>query len=450
MSKGRILVIDDEYLIRWSLQQNLVEHGYEVFMTASAEEGLAVMEREDPDLVLLDIQLPGMSGMELLRGIKKTRPECAVVMITATSDLSVAVRAMKDGAFDYLPKPFNLDEVRITVDKALETRRLKDEVTRYREKENRQYGFHNIIYRSREMEEVLGVGRKIAQSDATTVLITGESGTGKDLLAQAIHYESKRRDMPFMPVNCTALPIELLESELMGHEKGAFTDAKSLKKGQFELMDGGTLFLDEIGDMPMALQAKILRFLENWTFKRVGGTRDITVDVRVIAATNKDLEERIREQAFREDLYYRLNVIPINIPPLRERPEDVAPLAEHFLVQFNRDLGKEVKEVTREAVAAMEAYSWPGNVRELKNVIERAMILSAKDAIGAEDLSLSKIAPALSAPVIEGKTLNLDETEKVLIERALEQSRENQSGAARLLGISRDTLRYRMKKHKLL
>lgn len=450
MSKGRILVIDDEYLIRWSLQQNLVEHGYEVLMAASAEEGLAVMEMEDPDLVLLDIQLPGMSGMDLLRGIRENRPECAVVMITATSDLSVAVRAMKDGAFDYLPKPFNLDEVRITVDKALETLRLKDEVTRYREKENRRYGFYNIIHRSREMEEVLDVGRKIALSDATTVLITGESGTGKDLLAQAIHYESRRGDMPFMPVNCTALPRELLESELMGHEKGAFTDAKSLKKGQFELSDGGTLFLDEIGDMPMALQAKILRFLENWTFKRVGGTRDITVDVRVIAATNKDLEEKIREQTFREDLYYRLNVIPINIPPLRERPDDVAPLAEHFRVQFNHDLGKDVREVTGAAVKAMEAYSWPGNVRELKNVIERAMILSAKTAIGVEDLSLSRSVPAHPSSVIEGKTLNLGETEKVLIERALERSGENQSKAARLLGISRDTLRYRMKKHELL
>ena len=449
-TKGRILVIDDEYLIRWSLQQNLVEHGYEVLLAASAEEGLAVMDREEPDLVLLDIQLPGMSGMDLLRGIKESRPECAVVMITATSDLSVAVQAMKDGAFDYLPKPFNLDEVRITVDKALENRRLKDEVTRFREKENRKYGFENIIFRSPEMEDVLGMGRKIAQSDATTVLITGESGTGKDLLAQAIHYESKRRDMPFMPVNCTALPMELLESELMGHERGAFTDAKSLKKGQFELTDGGTLFLDEIGDMPMALQAKILRFLENWTFKRVGGTRDITVDVRVIAATNKNLEEKIREQTFREDLYYRLNVIPINIPPLRDRPEDIAPLAEHFLAHFNRDLGKGIRNVTGEALAAMEGYSWPGNVRELKNVMERAMILSEKEVIGVEDLSLNKAAVAPASAVLEGKTLNLDETERVLIERALEQSGENQSKAARLLGISRDTLRYRMKKHSLL
>ncbi len=449
-SKGRILVVDDEYLIRWSLQQNLVEHGYEVLLAASAEEGLVLMDREEPNLVLLDIQLPGMSGMDLLLSIKETRPGCAVVMITATSDLSVAVQAMKDGAFDYLPKPFNLDEVRLTVDKVLENKRLKDEVVRLKEKESSQYVFHNIIHESRAMAEVVEVARKIAASDATTVLLTGESGTGKDLIAQAIHYESARQAMPFMPVNCTALPRELLESELMGHEKGAFTDAKSLKKGQFELTDGGTLFLDEIGDMDLALQAKILRFMESRTFKRVGGTRDITVDVRIIAATNRDLEEKIRERTFREDLFYRLNVIPITIPPLRDRSADVAPLAEYFLAEFNRDLGKNVMNFSDGAVAAMESYSWPGNVRELKNVIERAMILSSKDRIGVEDLSLREMK---RVPVdLKGSidTLNLDDMERVLIEKALAQSSSNQSRAARLLGISRDTLRYRMKKHGLL
>ena len=449
-NKGRILVVDDEYLIRWSLQQNLVEHGYEIFLAASAEEGLAIMEREEPGLVLLDIQLPGMSGMDLLRGIKETKPDCAVVMITATSDLSVAVQAMKDGAFDYLPKPFNLDEVRLTVDKALENKRLKDEVVRLKEKESSRYGFHNIIYRSRAMKDVVEVARKIAGSDATTVLLTGESGTGKDLVAQAIHFESARQAMPFMPVNCTALPRELLESELMGHEKGAFTDAKSLKKGQFELTDGGTLFLDEIGDMDLALQAKILRFMESRTFKRVGGTRDITVDVRIIAATNRDLEEKIREQTFREDLFYRLNVIPITIPPLRERKDDVAPLAQYFLAEFNRDLGKNVEKFSDDAVAAMRSYMWPGNVREVKNVIERAMILSSREYIGVEDLSLKEIeaVPADRGDPVD--TLNLDEMERILIERSLGQSRGNQSRAARLLGISRDTLRYRMKKHGLL
>jgi DNA-binding NtrC family response regulator len=448
-SKGRILVVDDEYLIRWSLQQNLVEQGYDVLLAASAEEGLALMEREEPDLVLLDIQLPGMSGMDLLLGIKEQRPDCAVVMVTATSDLSVAVKAMKDGAFDYIPKPFNLDEVKMVVDKALENRRLRDEVSRFREKESIRYGFHNFTFKSKVMGEVVEVAQKIALSDTATVLLTGDSGTGKDLLAQAIHYESARRDMPFMPLNCTALPRELLESELFGHEKGAFTDAKELKKGLFEVTDGGTLFLDEIGDMDLALQAKLLRILESRTFKRVGGTRDLSVDVRVIAATNRDLEERIREKTFREDLYYRLNVIPIAIPPLRDRREDIIPLAERFLADFGKDLGKEVRKIEPDAVKTMEDYDWPGNVRELKNVIERAMILSSASSLGAGDLALKRSEGSLST-VDQAFTLNLEEMEHRLIVEALERSRNNQSGAAKLLGISRDTLRYRMKKHGLL
>jgi DNA-binding NtrC family response regulator len=448
-SKGRILVVDDEYLIRWSLQQNLVEHGYEVLLAASAEEGLALMEREEPDLALLDIQLPGMSGMELLRTIKEQRSDCTVIMVTATSDLSVAVKAMKDGAYDYIPKPFNLEEVLLVVDKALENRRLRDEVTRLREKESTRHGFQNFTFRSRMMGDVVEVARKVASSDTATVLLTGESGTGKDLLAMAIHYESGRRDMPFMPLNCSALPRELLESELFGHEKGAFTDAKTLKKGLFEITDGGTLFLDEIGDMDLALQAKLLRILESRTFKRVGGTRDISVDVRVIAATNRDLEERIREKAFREDLFYRLNVLPIAIPPLRQRREDIVPLAERFLADLGKDLGKEIRKIDPDAVKAMEGYDWPGNVRELKNVIERAMILSSASTLGAGDLALKRTE--VSQPLADqALTLDLEEMEGRLIMEALERSRNNQSGAAKLLGISRDTLRYRMKKHGLL
>jgi len=299
------------------------------------------------------------------------------------------------------------------------------------------------------MGEVVEVAQKIALSDTATVLLTGDSGTGKDLLAQAIHYESARRDMPFMPLNCTALPRELLESELFGHERGAFTDAKELKKGLFEVTDGGTLFLDEIGDMDLALQAKLLRILESRTFKRVGGTRDLSVDVRVIAATNRNLEERIREKTFREDLYYRLNVIPIDIPPLRERREDIIPLAERFLADLGKDLGKEVRKIEPEAVKAMKEYDWPGNVRELKNIIERAMILSSASSLGAGDLALKRSEVSLST-VEQAFTLDLEEMEGRLIGEALERSRGNQSGAAKLLGISRDTLRYRMKKHGLL
>jgi DNA-binding NtrC family response regulator len=448
-SKGRILVVDDEYLIRWSLQQNLMEHGYEVVLAASAEEGLALMEREEPDLALLDIQLPGMSGMELLLTIKEQRSDCTVIMVTATSDLSVAVKAMRDGAYDYIPKPFNLEEVLLVVDKALENRRLKSEVTRLREKESTRHGFQNFTFQSQMMGDVVEVARKVASSDTATVLLTGESGTGKDLLALAIHYESGRCDMPFMPLNCSALPRELLESELFGHEKGAFTDAKTLKKGLFEITDGGTLFLDEIGDMDLALQAKLLRILESRTFKRVGGTRDISVDVRVIAATNRDLEERIREKAFREDLFYRLNVLPIAIPPLRQRPEDIVPLAKKFLADLGKDLGKEIRQIDPDAVTAMEEYDWPGNVRELKNVIERAMILSSASTLGGRDLALKRTE--ISQPMADQSfTLDLEEMESRLIGEALERSRGNQSRAAKLLGISRDTLRYRMKKHEML
>ncbi|MFV1956599.1 MAG: sigma-54-dependent transcriptional regulator [bacterium] len=448
-TKARILVVDDEYLIRWSLQQKLVEHDFEIFLAASAEEALSIIDREGPDLILLDIQLPGMSGMDLLRTVKEDDPGCTVVMITASSEINVAVQAMKDGAFDYIPKPFNLDEVRLVVEKALETSRLKEEVTRLK-KESASYGFHLFTYRSQKMKEVIRVARKTTSSDATTVLLTGESGTGKDLLAQAIHFESSRRDKPFMPVNCTALPRELLESELMGHEKGAFTDAKSMKKGQFELADGGTIFLDEIGDMDLALQAKILRFLESRNFKRVGGVRDIKVNVRIIAATNKNLEEKIKDGMFREDLYFRLNVIPIELPPLRDRLEDVIPLADHFLSEFSGDLGRGVRRITEEAWDAMESYSWPGNVRELKNVIERAIILSTGDNLTLDDLRLSESRQMAAGEPGTLPTLNLEEMEMALMTRALEETGNNQSSAARLLGITRDTLRYRMKKHGLL
>jgi len=449
-SKGRILVVDDEYLIRWSLQQNLVENGYEVSLAASAEEARGLLSREEPDLVLLDIQLPGMTGLDFLKVIRAERPDCLAVMITATSDVSVAVQAMRDGAFDYLPKPFNLDEVRVVVDKALETRRLKREVALLKASRTRESGFHLFVFRSRVMADMIEVARKIAASETTTVLITGESGTGKDLLAQAIHHESARRDQSFMPINCSALPKELLESELMGHEVGAFTDAKALKKGLFELADGGTIFLDEIGDMDLALQAKLLRFLESRTFKRVGGTRDILVDVRIIAATNRDLGRLIEQKEFREDLYYRLNVIPIHFPPLRERREDILPLADHFIGRFAADLGKRVKGISPEGRGALEAYSWPGNVRELRNAIERAMILSGPEITGS-DLALKESAPAAGDG---GDTalpsLNLEEAERTLIGRALRQTAGNQTRAADLLGVTRDTLRYRMKRFNLL
>ncbi len=452
-AKGRILIVDDEYLIRWSLQQNLVENGYEAVLAASAEEGMALVPREDPDLALLDIQLPGMNGLELLKRLRQERPQMPVVMITATADLAVAVAAMRDGAFDYLPKPFNLDEVRAVVDKALETRRLRGEVARLKATVRAEAGFGRVVAVSRAMRETLEVARKIAASDAATVLLTGESGTGKDLLAQAIHFESGRRDEPYMPINCTALPRELLESELMGHEVGAFTDAKSLKKGLFELAHGGSILLDEIGDMDQGLQSKLLRFLETRSFKRVGGTRDISVDVRILAATNRDLGEAIREKRFREDLYYRLAVIPLRCPPLRERIEDIVPLAERFIGEFARDLGKRVKGLGEDARAALLLYRWPGNVRELRNVVERAMILAPGEVLTAKDLALkgasSEAAPPPGRPLADQPSLDLEQAERAFIVEALARTGGNQSRAAELLGVTRDTLRYRLKRHGL-
>ncbi|HDO36874.1 MAG TPA: sigma-54-dependent Fis family transcriptional regulator, partial [Nitrospirae bacterium] len=388
MQKATILIIDDEKLLRWSLQQNFLKEGYEVISTEKGMEGLEVFKEERPDIVLLDIHLPDVSGLNLIEGFKEIDRDAIVIMITAYGDVQTAVKAIKSGAYDFIEKPFNLDKLNIVVKKALETVSLRKEVTQLKNKLSQQYGFNSIIGQSDEIKKIFQIIQKVAQSDASTVLIQGESGTGKDLVARVIHFQGKRADMPFMEVNCTAMPESLIESELFGFEKGAFTDAKAQKKGLFELSDGGSIFLDEIGDMRLNTQAKLLKVIESKTFKRLGGVKDVNVDVRVIAATNKDLTEEVKKGNFREDLFFRLKVIPILLPPLRVRKDDVLALTSYFINEFNREFRKNLKGITKETEKLFLEYPWPGNVRELKNVIERVMILENDEYIKPEHLPL--------------------------------------------------------------
>lgn len=456
MESPKILVIDDEKLLRWSLEQNLSKEGYNVITAEKGLEGLELFSAELPDVILLDIHLPDISGIQVLERIKKENRNTVVIMITAFGDVQTAVQTIKFGAYDFVEKPFNMDKLKILISKALETVTLRNEVSQFRDKISQQYHFSSIICRSPEMVRIVDLVRKVAQSDATTILLQGESGTGKDLVAKVIHYESSRGNKPFMDINCTALPETLIESELFGFEKGAFTDAKQMKKGLFELSDGGTIFLDEIGDMKLSTQAKLLKVIENKTFKRIGGVRDITVDLRIIASTNKDLHEQVTKENFRSDLYYRLKVIPLLLPPLRERPSDTLLLAKYFIEQFNRDFKKQVKGLSAETEQAFLDYPWPGNVRELKNVIERSMILDNDEYILPEHLPAEFSAPQTGVPAgasaitIPSGGLDIEEVEKGLIRQALEQTKWNQTRAARLLNLTRDSLRYRMQKFGLL
>ncbi len=456
MAKNRILVVDDEQLIRWSLEQNLTKQGYDVITAASGEDALRLVQQEAPDLILLDIQLPGMNGLEVLEKVKQIDEEIIVIMITALGVLETAVKAMRLGAHDYINKPFNLDELAIVIKKAFETGDLKREVAHLRSEQTSKYGLENIIGVSKHIENVKTMIRKIAQSDASTVLIQGESGTGKELVAKAIHYESARADKPFVAINCAAVPETLLESELMGHERGSFTDAKSQKKGLFEIADGGTIFLDEIGDMELGMQAKLLRVLEERRFRRIGGTRDIAIDVRIVSATNKDLLKAIEEKTFRNDLYYRIQVIPIFLPPLRERKEDIMPLVHHFINHFNREFGKNVKGVSKMAEKFLMEYPWPGNTRELKNVIERAIILESDETLLLEHLPqeiVSRTPSVASGPIgfrLPPEGIDIEDVERELIRQALELADGNQSKAAKKLNLGIDAFRYRMKKFGFL
>jgi len=455
MRKVKIVVVDDEHLIRWSLEQNLKKQGYDVLTAGNGEDALKIIRDEQPDLVLLDIQLPGISGMQVLEKVKEFDEEIIVIMVTAHGGLETAVNAMRMGAHDYINKPFNLDEMSIVIKKALETSDLRRELAR-RRSEHKKQGPPEIIGCGKHMQNILGMMEKIAKSDASTVLIQGESGTGKELVAKWIHYSSARADKPFVAINCAAVPATLLESELFGHEKGAFTDAKSTKKGLFELADGGTVFLDEIGDMEMGMQAKLLRFLEDRTFRRIGGSKVFSVDVRIVSATNKELLKAIEEKTFRNDLYYRLQVIPIYLPPLRDRREDILPLASHFIAGFNNEFNKSVNGISKMAEKMIQDYHWPGNIRELKNVIERAIILGNEDTLLLEHLPLEIIAKSSSTGTpgsnfkLPPEGVDIDEVERELIRQALEVSDWNQSKAAKKLNLGIDAFRYRMKKFGLL
>ncbi|MEW6108871.1 MAG: sigma-54 dependent transcriptional regulator [Nitrospirota bacterium] len=457
MGKAKILVIDDEKLLRWSIQQNLTKEGFSVIVAEKGSVGLDLFYEEQPDITLLDIHLPDISGINVLEKIKKDSQDAIVIMITAFGDIQTAVKTIKVGAYDFVEKPFNMDKLKILIEKALETSSLRKEVSQFRSKLSQKYGFSSIIGKSEEMLKILDLVRKVSKSDATTILLQGESGTGKDLIAKVIHYESKRAEKPFMDINCTALPETLIESELFGHEKGSFTDAKQMKKGLFELADGGTIFLDEIADMKLSTQAKLLKVIENKTFKRIGGIRDITVDLRIIASTNKNITEEAAKGNFREDLYYRLKVIPIVLPPLRERSEDVPILAEFFIDEYNREFKKNVKGISRETEKSFIDYQWPGNIRELRNVIERAMILENEDYILPEHLPIEFLKNDLQAKSMINTEISIppggfdiEEVEKGLIKQALEITKWNQTKAARLLNLTRDALRYRMQKFGFL
>jgi DNA-binding NtrC family response regulator len=451
-----VLVVDDERLVRWSLTERLRADGLDVLEAASVESAVEQLGKE-PDAVILDYQLPDGDGLTVLKRIRQHDPDLPVIMLTAHKDAETIVAAMKSGAADYVTKPFDVNDVALRLARALDGSRSSRELRRLREDLARPFSFGSMIGESEPMLRVKALARKMAESPASTVLITGESGTGKDLLAKIIHYGSRRAARPFTNITCSAMPETLLESELFGYEKGAFTDARQQKRGLFELADEGTVFLDEIGEMAPTLQAKLLRVLEDKAFRRLGATSDVKVDVRIIAATNQQLEDRVREGKFREDLYYRLNVLRVEMPPLRARGRDVVLLAQHYLEQFSREFRRRVRQISPAAEAALLAYTWPGNVRELRNLIERAVLLAEGEALEAGDFETlhtvrGPAAAAISSDEItlpEGG-LRLEDVERRLVTLALERTHGNQTRAAALLGLHRDQIRYRMEKFGLL
>ncbi|NIM49007.1 MAG: response regulator [Gemmatimonadales bacterium] len=452
-AQSLIGIVDDEPLIRDWLSEHLGAAGYSVVTAATGRDGLRLVQERNPALMLLDLRLPDADGIELLRRYHEIDRELIIVIVTAYGEIETAVRAVKAGAYQFLQKPIDLDDLLITIEQGLEARSLRQQVAGLRELHRWQFAHVELVGRSAAMREIAETVEKIARTESATVLLQGESGTGKDVVARAIHARSARSGQPFLEINCTALPEQLLESELFGHERGAFTDARERKKGLAELADGGTLFLDEIGDMPSSAQAKLLRFLENAKFKRLGGTTDLSVDVRVIAATNRDLDRAVEESTFRKDLYYRLKVIPVYLPPLRHRPEDIAPLAVFFMERLSRDLKRGPTTLLQDTIAILEAYSWPGNVRELRNVLERALILEDAEEIRPHHLpgeirgTGTARATGNHAIQLPADGVRVEEVERDLIRQALARTGGNVTQAAKLLGLSRDTLRYRLEKH---
>lgn len=434
-----LLLIDDEEGITLSLKTLFEMKGYTFFNSNTGQEGLGTALKELPDIVLLDIHLPDMSGMSILKQLKAAHPEIAVIVMTGYGEIREAVEAIKLGAEHYFQKPVDLEELSLIVDRCASMVLLKREVSISKESP------YPIIGRSRQIQGLIRIIHLMAENSSTTVLIEGETGTGKELVARNIHLLSRRSDKLFIDINCASIPENIFESELCGHEMGAFTDAKSTKKGLLEIADGGTVFLDEIAEMPPALQAKLLRVIETKTFRRIGGTRDMKTDVRVIAATNKDLCECVKKGAFREDLYYRLNVMPVNIPPLRDRTEDIPLLAEFLISECASIMNKKAKTLDKDALGALCAYGWPGNIRELKNVLERAMILCQGQVITHSFLALPR-QPEVESPV----TLTLNDMERMHITSVLELSENNRTKAAKMLGISRSTLNEKIKAYRLI
>lgn len=441
--KARILVVEDEERLRRVIEVQLRAAGYDVDQAPTAELGMPMADRAN--LILTDLRLPGKDGLTFLRELRQCRINAPVVVMTAFSSVETAVEAMKAGAQDFLPKPFSIDHLLTVVEKALEVGALRDENKALREQLGARYDILNIVAGSQPMREILSTVRRVAPTRAT-VLLLGESGTGKDLIARALHYHSTRRDKAFVKINCAAIPETLLESELFGYEKGAFTGANTSKPGKFEQADGGTVFLDEIGDVPMAVQVKLLRILQERDFERLGSNRTRQIDVRVVAATNTDLRKALENGTFREDLFYRLNVMPIAIPPLRERKEDIPELVQRFIAKFSRELGVPVDSVSDDAMATLVNYRWPGNVRQLENVIERSILLCLGTRLEARDIKLDTLAERKPMPeghfLPEGMTL--DEYEQAIVREALRRAGGNKSQAARMLGLTRNALRYRL------
>ncbi len=440
---NRILLVEDEEKLRRALELHLRSLGFVVTVAASAEEALSAIDRSD--LILTDLRLPGMDGVEFLSRIRLTNSVSPVILMTAYGTVESAVEAMRKGASDFLTKPFPLDHLTSVVERALEMRALRDENRKLREELGKRYDMEHIIGRSAPMQEVFQLVMRVAQAKST-VLIAGESGVGKDLIARAIHFHSPRRDRPFVKINCTAIPENLMESELFGYEKGAFTGAAAAKPGKFEDANTGTVFLDEIGDVTPAVQVKLLRILQEREFERLGSNKTIAIDVRVIAATNQDLRAALEQGTFREDLFYRLNVVPINIPPLRKRKEDIPYLAEYFLSKFAQESGRQIESLGDESLQLLESHYWPGNVRELENVIERAVVLSHGNVVTPADIRIDDThrRPVASDDQFLPPGMTLDEYENWLVQEALRRSKGNKSQAARLLGITRNAFRYRL------
>ena len=454
----RILIVDDEAFIRENLERILAEDGYRPLSAADGDEALRQVSEAEVDLVLLDLNLGPRSGLELLAALRDIDPELLVIIITGYGTVESAVEALKMGAYDYIKKPFKADAIRLIVKLALETRSLRREVRHLRRESKGLPVDLEMIGTSPAMMQVYHQVREVAKHETATVLITGESGTGKELVARAVHDLSRRKERPFVEINCGSLPFNLLETELFGHERGAFTDAKTRKIGLFEEAAGGTIFLDEIGEMDMGLQVKLLRVLEDRRIRRLGGTRNIAIDARVVAATNRDLKRAIASREFREDLYYRLNVFPIHLPPLRERREDIPPLLDHFLKRFSREFHKTIREVSRDALDLLMRYHWPGNVRELRNLVERICIMQQDEVIRPECLPkeifgevprrLEGVPPEIPSAGIDLEKL-VENLERELIGKALTATGGNVAKTARLLNVARGTLRYKLEKYRL-